>query len=296
MNWSETALSAVPARWVRFARARRAQRQNREMQSHYTLPWHKLWTRINFETITDCNMRCGFCPQGATQRPSQRMAMEVYTQVVEELARLEYRGSFVLHITNEPLLDDRLPELIALARVKLPSAYIQFFSNGRLATVEMLDHLFAQGLDNLVINDYRGDRAKHPFRLSKNLAEIRDRFAPTKVRIQYRSTEEELTNRAGNVAKPNPVPLPLDWFCFHPFEKMFIAVTGKVVLCDYDYQYGEVMGDVMTQRLDEIWFSPKYDEVRTMLFDCRRSRFICSRCDAPGYMEEGWTPDGRRRH
>lgn len=228
--------------------------------------------------------------------PPQLMPMEVYQRVVGELARLEYRGSFVLHITNEPLLDKRLPDLIAIARAKLPSALIQFFSNGLLATTEALDRLFARGLDQVVINDYRGDRAKHPFGVSKNLAEIREKFSSMKVRIHYRSTDEELTNRAGNVPKKTPVSLPLNQFCFHPFEKMFVAATGRVVLCDYDYKYEEEMGDVMTQRLDDIWFSPKYDEVRAMLFDRRRNRFICNRCDNPGYSEERWAPDGRRRY
>lgn len=267
---------------------------NRNMQSHYTLPWRQLWTRINLETVTDCNMRCQFCPQGAMQRPTGVMPVEVYTRVMDELARLDYRGSVVLHITNEPLLDERLPELIALARKTLPSAFIQFFSNGRLATTEILDRLFANGLDNIVINDYRRDRAKRPFGLAKNLAEIREKFAPGKVRFQYRSLDEELTNRAGNVTKNHRSALPLNRFCFHPFEKMFISVHGKVVLCDYDYHYEEEMGDVMTQPLDAIWFSPKYDEVRAMLFGFRRDRFICNRCDAPGFMEEGWMPDGRR--
>ncbi len=248
-------------------------------ETHQKFP---LFCQVLIETRTDCNRRCSFCPQAFTQRPFKEMGWEVYERIIHELARLEFSGRIGLTMTNEPLLDKRLVDMVRYARKSSPRFFLDVTTNGNLLTIEIADVLFAAGLDDLNINDYRTDRDNQRFKLSKNLEVLSEAYANNpKVNVSYRRTDEILSTRGGNVEK-NALNKHLHAFCNYPFRKLAISPYGDVVLCCMDYLYEVTFGNVMEQKLEDIWHSKELDEYRFMLLQKTRER-ICAQCDEYQY-------------
>ena len=243
---------------------------------------YPIFNQVQIETRTDCNLRCNFCPQGNYQRSLEVMGENTYKLIIDELADLGWSGRIALFMTNEPLLDERLLEFIKYAREKSGSFFIDINSNGYKLTSDKLDSMFKLGLDNININDYRPDRNKYPLKLTKNIQKIEDKFQNNpKVDIFRRRTTEVLSNRAGSVKKSHKKKIK-NRFCNYPFRKLSISPKGDVVLCCFDYDYQEKIGNVHHQNLLEIWESEKMNKIRTSLL--KRSREgLCSSCDINDY-------------
>ena len=65
---------------------------------------------VYFETTSVCNSRCVFCPNGAMERPRQKMPMEVFKKAVDEAVAMG-APSFDFFVTiGDPLLDPLLLE------------------------------------------------------------------------------------------------------------------------------------------------------------------------------------------
>ena len=81
-----------------------------------------------------------------------------------------------------------------------------------------------------------------------------------------------------------PVPgEPMHLFCTIPFNIMTVGFDGRVLLCCQDWQFQEIVGDLRENTLVEVWDSPKFNEVRAMLLQMKRDKFLCSKCDYVGY-------------
>lgn len=236
-----------------------------------------LFTQVLLETRTDCNMNCKFCPQHHSKRPLTELKWEVFTKIIDELCLINFAGRIAFFMTNEPLLDDRLFEMIDYARKKSPRFFLDITTNGRLLTLEKLDKLFALGLDNININDYRGDRDKTITKVSKNLEEIYEIYTYNpKMTFNYRNTKETLSNYAGVISKYN-IADELG-FCNYPFRKIAISAGGNVILCCNDYHYTTSFGTVLEKDLITIWQSEEFNEYRFNLLHHKREG-LCKNCD-----------------
>lgn len=241
-----------------------------------------LFSQVLVETRTDCNMRCSFCPQSFKQREFKEMEWPTFAKIIKNLVDIGFSGRIAFFITNEPLLDERLVDMIGYARKASPRFFLDLNTNGNLLTLEITDQLFAAGLDNINIEDYRPDREEYPNQLSSNIEEISNtyRYNP-KITYHYRSTKSILSNRAGNVVKKTPND-NINSFCNYPFRKIAISPYGDVVLCCMDYMYEVKLGNVVDNKLENIWHSDEINKYRFMLLKKRR-KFFCSRCDASDY-------------
>ncbi|MCR4307701.1 MAG: SPASM domain-containing protein [Candidatus Berkelbacteria bacterium] len=212
------------------------------------------------------------------------MPNDLFKKIIDDLAEIHFAGRICPLTNNEPLLDDRIVSFIAYARQKCPLSSLELITNGRLLGEDLLLELFAAGLDSLIINDYRNDRQENPYRLSAKLpqiAKLSESMFRKKIRIDLRSTSEELSNRAGNV-QVRKIAVPINKFCALPFTGMWVQPEGKVILCCQDYSYEEVMGDVKDGSLSEIWLNDRYNRIRTELWDEDRTGKICKNCDYSG--------------
>lgn len=146
---------------------------------------------LQIQTVTGCNGRCAFCPNGQTLRPippGQRMAWDLYRSVIDQCLALPVRR-FSVYLMNEPLLDPELPERIAYitARRKKPQ-YVKIISNGSLLTERMAKGLLDAGLDKLKLS-VQSLRAETYWRimrlrLERTLRNI-DRFLELKAQGAY---------------------------------------------------------------------------------------------------------------
>jgi molybdenum cofactor biosynthesis enzyme MoaA len=124
------------------------QPENRDLVS--TAPDH-----VQIQTITGCNARCIFCPNGKTRRniPSgRRMGWDLYRSIVDQCVELGIRR-YSVYLMNEPMLDRELAERVAYvsARIKKPQ-YVKVTSHGGLLTERMAKGLLDSGLDKLKIS------------------------------------------------------------------------------------------------------------------------------------------------
>lgn len=241
-----------------------------------------LFCQVLIETRTDCNRKCSFCPQAFQQRPFKEMEWEVFESIIQNLVKIGFSGRIAFDMTNEPLLDKRIVDMVTYARKASPRFFLDITTNGNLLTLELADRLFAAGLDNMDINDYRSDRTMKAYKLSKNLEIVSKAYANSpKLTFNYRKTDEILTSRGGNVAKAVENK-HIHSFCNYPFRKLNISPYGDVILCCMDYMYEVKLGNVMEKDLEEIWYSQEFDEYRFMLLKRKREK-ICAKCDEYQY-------------
>lgn len=236
-----------------------------------------LFSQVLIETRTDCNNRCRFCPQSFNNKDLGIMSWKCYTTIIDQLFSIKYNGRIALMLSNEPLLEERLIEMILYAKNKSQRFFLDITTNGILLTLEKLDALFQAGLDNIRINDYRSDRDLFPNKWTSNLSVIFDAYNNNpKVFMKNRRTDECLPNYAGNI--PQTFDKELFGFCNFPFRKLTIAYTGDILLCCNDFMYKTYFGNVMNESLFDCWYKPAIDEIRLALLKNKRIG-LCERCN-----------------
>ena len=236
-----------------------------------------LFSQVLIETRTDCNNRCQFCPQTYKKKSLGIMNWKCYTTIINQLCRIDFNGRIALMLSNEPLLENRLEEMIIYAKNKSPRFFLDITTNGLLLTLEKIDKLFRLGLDNIRINDYRSDRDEFPDKLSPNIEAIYNSYRNNpKVFIKKRRTDEKLPNYAGNI--PQEVDNCKAGFCNYPFRKLTIAYTGDILLCCDDFMYQTNYGNVMINSLVDCWYNQSIDIIRLALLHNKRVG-LCAGCN-----------------
>ena len=236
-----------------------------------------VFQQVLIETRTDCNNHCPFCPHAFNKKTLGIMKWKCYTTIIDQLCEINYNGRVALMLSNEPLLDDRLEDMIVFAKAKSQRLFLDITTNGRLLTVELVDRLFRLGLDNININDYRGDRDKYPEKWSACLEPIYVAYWNNpKVSFKRRRFDEPLPNYAGNI--PQTFSKGNLGFCNYPFRKLTIAYNGDVLLCCDDFMYKTSFGNVMTDNLIDCWNNPELNTIRLSQLDNKRIG-LCERCN-----------------
>lgn len=236
-----------------------------------------IFQQVLIETRTDCNNHCPFCPHAFNKKPLGIMEWNCYTTIIDQLCEMNYNGRVALMLSNEPLLENRLEDMIVYAKLKSQRLFLDITTNGRLLTVEYVDRLFMLGLDNININDYRGDRDKYPQRLSSNLELIYAAYGNNpKVSFKHRRLDEYFPNYAGNI--PQSFKKEDFGFCNYPFRKLTIAYNGDVLLCCDDFMYDTKFGNIMANNILDCWYSPQLDDIRFSLLENKRIG-LCERCN-----------------
>lgn len=235
------------------------------------------FSQVLIETRTDCNNRCSFCPQSHYRKSLGEMSWDCFVTVISQLEDMKFAGRIAFFLSNEPLLDKRLLQMIRYAREHVARAFLDITTNGKLLTVSVVDDLLSSGIDNITINDYRSDRDVSSDSMSQNLKEVMDvfRFNP-KVCYKPRRTDEQLPNYAGIIEQQ--LGDTEYGFCNYPFRKLTIAYNGDVLLCCNDFSYKTKFGNVLTDSLVSAWNSSEYNDIRLSLLQDKRIN-LCSKCN-----------------
>ena len=236
-----------------------------------------VFQQVLIETRTDCNNHCPFCPHAFNKKQLGIMEWSCYTTIIDQLCEMNYNGRVALMLSNEPLLDDRLEDMIGYTKSKSQRLFLDITTNGRLLTVELIDKLFRLGLDNININDYRGDKDKNSEKWSPYIEPIYAAYGNNpKVSFKRRRLDESLPNYAGNI--PQTFNKEDFGFCNYPFRKLTIAYNGDVLLCCDDFMYDTNFGNVMSDNLINCWNSTELNAVRLSLLENKRIE-LCKRCN-----------------
>ncbi len=229
----------------------------------------------NIETNSICNRTCEFCFNHPRfeKRKQGKMTVELWHKIIDQLAEIHFSGRIGPHFFNEPLLDDRLPDLIEYARKKLPYAWIQINSNGDFLSEEVLLNLYTKGVNYFFITDY--DEIE-----KTELKDLENKY-PALISIA-KNSEMWRTDRGGEIFHKKKM---LDTPCLRPSSQIVINWEGEVLLCCMDYYARYSFGNLKDHDLFSIWWDKKFISVRQKIRQSRQQGFpVCYNCDDPGYI------------
>lgn len=256
--------------------------------------------QVEMQIASWCNRSCSFCPSGKFPVPKQVMTPEVFDRICDEMERIGFDGTVGLHLMSEPLLNKHLERFVATLRRRLPRTYIRIESNGDvLKDFERLHTLFEAGLNEVLLNCYDSEEqfqarnaalmaleARHPGtwywnKWLTNPSGPRHGWRMVRLRAFYQG-DFTLRSWAGHVANNNPMELdfPLKLSCRRPFERLHVNYLGQVLLCNNDWKFEVVAGDLTTQSIEEAFGSPVLQEYRRRLQALDRDMTLCRNCDS----------------
>ncbi len=239
----------------------------------YSIIKNILFISTDIETYGYCNRSCEFCFNNPKfeQREKGIMPEEMWKNIIDELSCLKYKGRISPHFYGEPLLDNRLPDLISYGRKKCPRAYILIDTNGDLLDETIIRKLYSSGVNKLFVTSYDAS-------IPDRLLSLRDKY-PAIVRV--RSVQDfNKVNRSGKIFDKKK---KLKKVCLNPSFQLVINWQGDVLLCCMDYYKEVSFGNVGTSSIANIWLSEKFAYVRRSLRIAQRETIpICKYCDHEG--------------
>ncbi len=241
----------------------------------------ELFQALLVETGNTCNRACWFCKFGQARANPEVVQMDWATirRIIANLKALAYRGRISWHGINEPLLDPRLVDIVGETRDACPDAFISVVTNGDALTPQRYERLKGAGMDVLGVSIYD----------DKVFGRVRQ-FADAQMRLidMRHATPGWLENRGGTVqqyaeAFGEHQGRFVDKTCERPTFMMSVKASGQVALCCADMYGDVVMGDIRTQRLEEVWYGERFTHYRrTLATEGRRALPLCQTCSYKG--------------
>lgn len=272
------------------------------MRQEYNFPLF-----LVFETMFKCNLRCVMCIHSSLAKSEyayrEKLPLDKFKEIITEAS--QYRcPSLTIGGTSEPLLDERVPEMIDFAN-KAGFLDTMINTNATMLTKEVSRKLIKAGLVRLRIGldgataatyekirrgaDYEKVKqnilgflevrkfigASLPIvrvscvHLSANEAELK-RFVHFWVdKVEYVSIQRykphELTaERSRRRMITSGQALAATVRCSQPFERVYIRGNGDVYAC-CSVVYGPKLGNVFKHSIYQIWNSRKSRNLRAAL-------------------------------
>jgi len=263
---------------------------------------------VQIESTNLCNAKCVFCPRDDMERKQGIMDMALFQKVADECAALGI-GHIRMHNYGEAFMDRQLVEKVRYAK-RLGIPEVGLISNGSLITEAAARGMVDAGLDAINISvDAAGKDVFERTRLGLNydkvianverLIRIRDEAGKRRPKLilsfvrQDNSTEEQsfiahwrtkadkihitdLHNWAGTLNHESDVNFP----CYRPWLTFTVLWDGRVSLCCADFDGREILGDLRTSTIREIWNSGPYLRARRAHLD-HGGPDVCQSCDLP---------------
>ena len=268
---------------------------------------------VDIETTNACNMKCPMCYRDKNwkQRFNFKdksmgfLDFELFKKIVDECAennvfsiRLSWRG--------EPLAHPRVPDMVRYAKQKgiksvstltnalnldeklareLIDAGIDWISNSFDGTGKVYEAIRAPAKYDEAIERLKTiQRIKKEKGLTKPVLKVQTVFAAIKDNPQeYYDVmgpivDEIAVNDTQDHSMKNKDQNP-DYYCPVPWQRLVITWEGKAVQCINDYNERNIIGDLRTQTVAEIWNGPEMEKVRELILKKERLKMLaCSEC------------------
>jgi MoaA/NifB/PqqE/SkfB family radical SAM enzyme len=276
------------------------------------MPYAQRPRYIQMETVTKCNAKCEFCPQNEIMRDPARMPEDTWKKIVDDT-----RGWGITYrpfLTNEPFVDNRMPEIVRYIKDNDPTATVEFNTNGELVTEKLGAALLEAGVDIMRFSiDGLSRETYEPSRLGVNYDRVMERTQRflelwdeggyrDKVFTELRMIEvpenkheiEAYREFWGPKCSEVLITQLYQWPwtgqlrddvvlkpCLKVLDEMFFYSNGNATICCWDVHERAVIGNVLEQSVQEIWESYAAGCIRATLNDGRRDLIhLCSRCNA----------------
>jgi MoaA/NifB/PqqE/SkfB family radical SAM enzyme len=250
---------------------------------------------VEFQTLSACNAKCLFCPHSTSPEllPHGRMEDDLIKKIAEECGRHPV-NRVNPYLTNEPLMDRRMPAILRLLRDKC-----RFFTktkintNAALLTEEVGAKILESGLSEMwfSVNGYSPETYRASMNLDfatsmrnidaflalkKKLGKKRPSLKVTTLRTTIVEPELEfakrywaergvpfsihhMDNRAGDKAQNlAPGEHQRKRGCDLFLKQAYIVENGDMILCCHDWRQSVVLGNVAESSIQEVWNSPVF--------------------------------------
>jgi len=235
----------------------------------------------------------------------------MHPKILDFLAAAKAQGSLLhLNSNGSHFTDENMEALcgIPLDSIKFSFQGVDAKSYGEMRNIDFFD-----GLVDVIrrFRDIRGERAAPFIQVSTSIT-----YETPEQVANFRALMEPLVDKLGvgrtllehldlDSVRLRPAELEmLKWLkeqesivkehpeCPEVFDKLSINWDGTVSACCADSDKVMVIGDVMSQSLDEIWNTPELNRYRDMLADMRHDELpLCRSC----YDEQGLVKPGRQK-
>jgi len=272
--------------------------------------------KIMLESSSRCMLNCLMCPRDRMSRPKADMPFELFEKVIDEAAE---SGLYHLsmHQHGEPLMNERLPEMIHAAKTRgVP--VVNLTTNGVLLDETASRALIEVRLDTLVVSFDGITRDAYALLrgVGKHYDQVRDnilRFA--QLRKAYGVSKPFLrihALRAPGVTASEVEAFRAEWSsivdlvsvgeiaaygegnemfdrargaaiarvpCRHLWQQLIVLCSGDVVPCCVDIDAHAAVGNVYEESLASIWTGERIEHMRAMHLAGRADELAgCAEC------------------
>jgi len=260
--------------------------------------------RIEIELVSDCNLKCTYCPRRHIDELIGYMNIDLFKKIVDEAAKYP-ETILVLHRRGESMLHPNFNYMLNYVAGKFKE--VQMATNCTLLNSNKYDSIIS-GLDFISFSidapdnfnltrlpaKYESVEKKIDEFLKYNRGRVKTQVSM--VRTNYtadtecqefkrlwgnkvdrvRIYEEHSENGDfGSLSNPRADRKP----CIMPIYEMLIYDNGVVARCNHDWD-SDGMGDVTKNTLKEIWESRKYSDLREQHLMQQLTDPVCSKCDS----------------
>lgn len=219
-------------------------------------------TAIGIEISTACNRRCVYCPQSVAPTTQSFIENAVWYQFLYRLAELKWKGATAITKYNEPSLN------------KNSSLYVQ-----QLRSLGCRPIIFSNGDKPDAVREwceagaFRVRITEHPPYRDQWLEKLRPVIEkyPNQVIV---SRLPIIFNQAGMVEGEKMER------CYSS-HGISCNIDGTVSMCCVDYKSENLIGDIKTQSIKEIWNSQKHRRIRSLVIRGIPATKLCVECLVP---------------
>lgn len=240
-----------------------------------------LFKYLDLETISTCNRTCPTCIRNS--HPNREavkswfephyLPMDVIRDALDQVAAMGFKGGVCLSHYNEPLMDERIPEIAHLAK-----SYGQFYpvflnTNGDFINSELVRYL-DNALDRIIITLYMDEPKK-----SERKEWLESLFAHTEVQVITQS-EHIPTHFSPKFPVKQLAEKHIDRTCIEPQLRVIINHRQQYLLCCDDVIGNFDLGTFPEISIKDFWFGKKRTQIMEDLKQRggRRNYGYCSTC------------------
>ena len=276
---------------------------------------------VEFQTLSTCNAKCIFCchKHSPKEIPHGRMEGSLINKIIDECGR----NSFVLgrvspYLTNEPLMDKRMPDIIKDIREKCGFIVkTKINTNASLLTADMGEKLLDSGLSHLWISvngyspetysqsmsldftttmdnintflDMKKSRGKKRPKVvistiktslvEPELQKAREYWASRDVLFKINTLDNRMGEEQAAAIRPEKHRAAPRRTCDLFLKQAYIVENGDMILCCHDWKQSVVVGNVARSSIREVWNS---DHFKRLIYEYFSEQFenieICRNC------------------
>jgi len=268
--------------------------------------------QLQIEVTNRCNAACVFCSYPRMERSKGMQSLALTRKILDEAATIPLIDHITFTGLGETLLDKHLEDRVAYARAVLPRAVIDVFTNGSPLTPQRFDQLRDAGLTTLYVslNAVRASQrhaimqvddfdrvvevTKYAIAHGQGHCQVVVKGVASKDLLEnedgetFRQTWGGWTQDGGHAflhlegnwaGKLFPMRVQPTQACLRALTQIMVLWDGRVSLCCFDGEGEEILGDLNTQTLRDIYNGGRALEIRRAHAEGHRAHIpLCANC------------------